>query len=176
MKLLDDAKKFTGNVVCVGVTNEDLLRTLSKNKGASIFTIDFTKRHGFFSRKKTKTADGRKVNIKKLRKTFKDKSVDTLIFDFNEMYDYFKYFISDSVAIGRGKVYIYGESRFIDPKNLINRYKRYGTKAFLEVDGDSFLIVIDVEKAKSNWFKNKIYLVVDTFHNIGDMISVALIS
>ena len=92
------------------------------------------------------------------------------------MYDYFKYFISDSVAIGRGKVYIYGESRFIDPKNLINRYKRYGTKAFLEVDGDSFLIVIDVEKAKSNWFKNKIYLVVDTFHNIGDMISVALIS
>lgn len=176
MKLLDDAKKFTGNVVCVGVTNDDLLMTLSKNKKASVYTIDFTKRHGFFSRKKTKTADGKKVNIKKLRKTFKDKSVDNLIFDFNEMYDYFKYFISDSVTIGRGKVYIYGESRFIDPKNLIKRYKRYCTEAFLEVDGDSFLIVIDVENAKTNWLKNKFYLVVDTFHNIGDMISVALIS
>lgn len=176
MKLLDDAKKMTGNVVCVGVTNEDLLHTLSKNKKASVYTIDFTKRHGFFSRKKTKIADGRKVNIKKLRKTFRDKSVDTLIYDFNEMYDYFKYFISDSVTIGRGKVYIYGESRFIDPKNLIKRYKRYGTKTLLEVDGDSFLIVIDVENAKTNWFKDRFYLVVDTFHNIGDMISVALIS
>lgn len=176
MKLLDDAKKFTGNVVCVGVTNNDLLNVLAKNKKASVYTIDFTKRHGFLSRKKTKKVDGKKVNIKKLKKTFKEKSIDNLVFDFNEMYDYFKYFISDSITIGCGKVYIYGESRFIDPKTLIKRYKRYCTEAFLEVDGDSFLIVIDVENAKTNWFKDKFYLVVDTFHNIGDMISVALIS
>lgn len=176
MKLLEDAKKITGNVVCVGVTNEEVLRVLSRNKKTSVFTIDFTKKFGFFSRKKTKLDKGRKVNIKKLRKTFRDKSVDAFIYDFNEMYDYFKYFISDSVMIGRGKVYIYGESRFVDPKLLIKRYKRYGTEAFLEVDGDSFLIIIDVEHAKTNWFKNKVYLVVDTFHNIGDMISVALIS
>ena len=59
---------------------------------------------------------------------------------------------------------------------LIKRYKRYNTKAFLEVNGDSFTIVIDASNSKTNWFKNKFYLVVDTFHNIGDMISVALIS
>ena len=67
MKLLDDAKKFTGNVVCVGVTNNDLLNVLAKNKKASVYTIDFTKRHGFLSRKKTKKVDGKKGNIKKLR-------------------------------------------------------------------------------------------------------------
>ncbi len=177
MKLLDDAKSFNGNVVCVGVQNKDLLQALSKNKKASVFTIDFTKRRGIFSsRKKSKITNGKKINIKKLRKTFKKKSIDTLIFDLNEMYEYFKYFIGDSIIITKGKIYIYGTSQFIDPKVLINRYKRYNTTAFLEINGDNFTIIIDAKASKTTWFKNKIYLVIDTFHNIGDMISVALIS
>ena len=69
MKLLEDAKSFIGNVVCVGVKNNDLLLALNKNKKASIFTIDLNaKRKLFSSRKKTKIKDGKKVNIKKLRK------------------------------------------------------------------------------------------------------------
>lgn len=177
MRLLEDAKSFVGNVVCVGVKNKDLLLALNKNKKASIFTIDFSgKRKIFSSKKKAKTVDGKKVNIRKLRKTFKKKSIDTLVYDLNEMYDYFKYFIGDSIIITKGKIYIYGTSKFIDPKNLIKRYKRYNTTAFLEVDGDNFIIIIDAKDSKTNWLKNKFYLVVDTFHNIGDMISVALIS
>lgn len=177
MKLLDDAQNFVGNVVCIGVKKEALLHALSKNKKASIFTIDSNAKSKLFSsKKKGKTNDGRKVNMKKLRKTFNKKSVDNLVYDLNEMYDYFKYFIGDSIIITRGKIYIYGTSRYIDPRALIKRYKRYNTTAFLEIDGDSFTIVINAEKSKTSWIKNKFYLIVDTFHNIGDMISVALIS
>lgn len=177
MKLLEDAKSFVGNVVCIGVKNKDVLMALNKNKKASIFTIDLTeKRKLFSSRKKANKIDGKKVNIKKLRKTFNKKSIDNLVYDLNEMYEYFKYFIGDSIIITKGKIYIYGTSKFIDPKILINRYKRYNTKAFLEINGDSFTIIIDATKSKTNWLKNKFYLVVDTLHNIGDMISAALIS
>jgi len=177
MKLLEDAKKFIGNVVCVGVKNPNLLSTLNKNNKISVYTIDFAgKRKLFSSKKKSKISDGKKINIKKLRKTFKKKSIDNLVYDLNEMYEYFKYFIGDSILITRGKIYIYGTSSYIDPKVLIKRYKRYNTTSFLEIDGDSFTIVIDAENSKTNWLKNKFYLIVDTLHNIGDMISVALIS
>ena len=64
MKLLEDAKAFVGNVVCIGVKNEQLLTALSKNKSASIFTIDFGgKRSLFSSKKKSETKDGKKVAI-----------------------------------------------------------------------------------------------------------------
>lgn len=177
MRLIEDAKNFVGNVVCIGVKNEELLLALNKNKKASIFAVESCgKRTIFSSRKKAVTKNGKKVNIKKLRKTFKNKSIDNLIYDINEMYEYFKYFIGDSIQITKGKIYLYGTSKFIDPKVLINRYKRYNTTAFLEVNGDNFVIVIDAENSKTNWFKNKFYLIIDTFHNIGDMISIALIS
>ena len=177
MRLLDDAKKFIGNVVCVGVRDDKLLLALKENKKASIFTIDIIGRRSLFrKRNKVKTDNGKKINIKKLRKTFKNKSIDNLIYDLDEMYEYFKYFIGDSIIITRGKIYIYGSSKFIDPKALIKRYKRYNTTAFLEVNGDSFTIIIYASVSHTNWFKNKIYFVVDTFHNIGDMISAALIS
>lgn len=177
MKLIEEAKKFVGNVVCVGVKNNDLLAALNQNKKASIYTVDpCGKRKLFSSRKKTKTNDGKKINIKKLRKTFKNKSIDHLVYDLNEMYEYFKYFIGDSILITRGKIYIYGNSHFIDPKTLMKRYKRYNTTVYLEIDGDNFTIAIDATESKTNWLKNRIYLIIDTFHNIGDMISVVLIS
>ena len=177
MKLLDDIKSFCGNVVLIGVQNKNILAECNKNKDAAIFTINPVKRGNILtSRKKGKTDKGMKVNIKKLHKTFKKKSIDTLVYDMDEMYQYFKYFIGESIIISKGNIYIYGTSRYIDPKVLVNRYKRYNTKAFLELDGDNFTIVIDAKNGKTNWFKNRFYLVVDTLHNIGDMISVALIS
>lgn len=175
--LINDSANFTGNILCVGVTDDKLLNSLNRLSGANIFTVDRApKRKLFFKRRKVKTNNSKNVNIKKLRKTFKKKSIDYMVCDLNEMYEYFKYILGDSVIINKKALYIYGQSKHIDPKILSNRYKRYGASVKVEIENDSFLIIVDNKKSKTNWFKNKFYVIIDTFHNIGDMISVALTS
>lgn len=175
--IINATADFTGNILCLGVTDDKLLNSFNKLQGANIFMIDKApKRKLFFKRSKVKTKEGKKINIKKLRKTFKNKSIDYIICDFNEMFDYFKYIIGDSVIINRKILYIYGESKHIEPNILADRYKRYGASVKVEIEYDKFIIIINNEKSKTNWFKNRFYVVVDTLHNIGDLISVALTS
>lgn len=176
-KIVDETKNFFGNVLCIGIKDEKILTPLRKKEDLNVFTVDRNPKKGIFSRrKKAKTKDGKIVNIKKLRKTFKKKSIDFMICDINEIYDYFKYFIGDSVIINRGKLYIYGTSAYIDPNVLAKRYKRYKASVEIIVDNDNFLLVINNKHSKTNWFKNRVLVFIDTFHNIGDMISTALIS
>lgn len=178
LNLADTVKEFSGNVVCLGVTENHILKNLGKNKNAVVFTIDRDPSKSlFFRHRKTKVKEkGKKINIRKLRKTFKRKSVDYIVCNFNEISDSFKYFIYDSVVINRGTLYLYGDSKYVDAKQLSKRFKRFHAKAESFTSGDYFLIVVDNRTSRGNWIKYRWYLVVDTFHNLGDMISAALIS
>lgn len=174
-QIIDAAKKLDGKVVCVGVKDREILSALSRNSNADIFTIDrIIYKSLFFKNKKAYLPDGKKINMKNIKKVFKKKSVDYVICDLNEIYEYFKYFLSNSVIINKKTLYIYGTSRFIDPKVLASRYHRYGATTETIIDGDEFIIIVDNSTSKTNWFKDKWYLMVDTFHNMGDMISTSL--
>lgn len=179
-KLSNIVKEFTGNVLCLGVKDDGILRNLGRNSNVDVYTIERKLSKNIFSKRKKakviKDEKGKKINIKKLRKTFKKKSVDYIVCDINEIYDYFKYFIYDSVIINKKKLYLYGESKYIDPNVLAKRFKRYHADAEVFISDDEFMIVVDNQESKGNWFKAKWYIVIDTFHNIGDMISAALIS
>ena len=176
-QLFEAAKTINGKVVCIGVKDEKLLKLLSKNKDADIFTITrIINRSLFFRNKKATLPDGKKINIRKIKKAFKKKSVDYVICDLNEIEDYFKYFISNSVVINSKMLYIYGSSNYIDPKVLGRRYERYNAEVEVIVNNDDFVIIVNNERSKTNWFKDIIYFIVDTCHNIGDFISAALIS
>ncbi len=172
------AKNFKGNVLCIGVSDLSFLNQLSHMKSISVFTIQRNPSRSIFSRKRKKglREDGRKVNMKKLRKAFKKKSIDYLVCDISEIYDYFKYFLYDSVVINRGKTYLYGESKYIDPNVLARRFHRYHAKTKVETEGDSFLIIVDNKDSRGSWLLSRWYVIVDSFHNLGDMISAALIS
>jgi len=174
-QIIDAAKNMNGKVVCVGVKDKELLGVLGKNKKADIFTIDrIIHKSLLFKNKKAYLPDGKKINMKKIKKAFKKKSVDYVICDLNEIYEYFKYFLSNSVIINKKTLYIYGTSRFIDPNVLASRYHRYGATTETVIDGDEFIIIVDNSTSKTNWFKDRGYLIVDTFHNMGDMISTSL--
>ncbi len=179
-KLADIVKTFTGNVLCLGVHEDSVLKNLGYNTKASVYTIERNFKKGIFSRgKKAKVAQdekGKKINMKKLRKTFKKKSVDYIVCDISEIYDYFKYFIYDSVVINKKKLYLYGNSKYIDPQELAKRFKRYHANAVVSSVDNEFIIAVDNEFSRGNWFKAKWYVIIDTFHNMGDMISAALIS
>ena len=45
----------------------------------------------------------------------------------------------------------------------------------LQIDND-YLVIVECKKAKYSRIKEKFYLIIDTFHNLGDMISYFLTS
>lgn len=176
-KLAEIVKTFKGEVLCIGVEDTSILKALSHNNQVNVFTLDRKISTGlFFKKKKVKTKSGKKVNMTKMRKSFKKKSIDYMVCDINSIYDYFKYFIYDSVVINKKKLYLYGYSKYLDPNTLAKRFERYHAKVEVSSQGNQFLLIIDNENSKGNWLKAKWYVLVDSFHNLGDLISTALTS
>jgi len=176
-EIYDDIKTLKGKVVCICVENDKILRLLSKNNDVDTFAINrIIKKSFFFRNKKLFMPDGKKVKIKKLGKTFKKKTVDYMICDYNAIEDYFKYIIGNTVDINKKKLYLYGTATFTDPRDIAKRFERYNTDVKLIVDNDDFVIIVNNENSKTSWIKNKWYFIKDTCQNIGDMISASLVS
>lgn len=176
-RLLDDIKIFEGNVTLVGVNDNKIKKNLSKNKNINIFELNRPERGKIFSKKKKlKSSSGKKVSIKKFRKIFKKKSVEYLIIDLNNVFDYYKYMASNSIYICNKKIYIYGDSDYLTAKDVAKKFKRY-TKNIecIQIDNE-YLVIVDCKNTKYRYFKEKFYLAIDSFLNLGDMISYFLTS
>ena len=176
-RLLEDIKTFEGSVTLVAVNDNKIKRVLSKNNNINIFELNRPERGKILSRKKKlKSSSGKKVNIKKFRKIFKKKSVDYLVIDLNNVFDYYKYMASNSIYICNKKIYIYGNSDYVTAKDVGKKFKRY-TKNIecIQIDND-YLVIVDCKGTKYKYFKEKFYLIIDSFLNLGDMISYFLTS
>ena len=176
-KILNDIKTFKGNVLTICVDDNKLVKELRKNNKINI--VDFsrqTKRKIFSKKKKFKYSKGKSVKIKKFRKAFKKKSIDYVIIDLNNIFDYYKYMTSNSIYICKNKIYIYGSSDYMNASLVAQKFERYNTTIEKIQDNDDYLVIVDCKKAKYNYFKEKFYLVIDSLHNLGDMISYFLTS
>ena len=173
--LIDIIKKIEGNVIGVGL-DSILLDGFDKNNHVNVYTIDRAKT-GITSTKSKKrtTSSGRTINIKKLYKYFKKDSIDYIIGDIEEVNDYLKYFIRDSIYLNRSKLYLYGNKN-IDIELLEKRYKRYKVNIEIKKFKDSYLLIIDTSNKKTNFIKNKLYFISDTLYNIVEFISNVLVS
>ena len=173
--LIDIIKKIEGNVIGVGL-DSILLNGFDKNNHVNVYTIDRAKT-GITSTKSKKrtTSSGRTINIKKLYKYFKKDSIDYIIGDIEEVNDYLKYFIRDSIYLNRSKLYLYGNKN-IDIELLEKRYKRYKVNIEIKKFKDSYLLIIDTSNKKTNFIKNKLYFISDTLYNIVEFISNVLVS
>lgn len=176
-RILDDIKNFKGNVLCIGVKDKKIMSSLKKNSKIGVYELSRDEPKRFFGyKKRVKISKGRSVRIKKFRKLFKKKSIEYLIIDLNSIFDHYKFIASNSIYVCRKKIYIYGNSDYINAKLVAKKFERYKTKIERVQLDNEYLVVVDCSKAKYNFFKEKIYLIVDTFHNFGDMISYFLTS
>jgi hypothetical protein len=176
-RLLDEIKEFKGNTLLLGVDDNKIITNLKKNKKISLYEIEiFTKRKLFSKDKAKENETGKKVNIKKFRKIFKRKSIDNIIINLDNMYDYYKYMASNSIYVCNNKIYIYGNKELVTTSSIVKKFKRYNTKIEVITKDNDYLVIIDSSKAKYNLFKDKFYIVIDTFINLGDMISYFLTS
>lgn len=176
-KLYDEIRKLEGNVLCIEIRDDKIMSKLNKNNKISIYELYRNEKKGIFKRRKRiKTKGGKSVNIKKFRKIFKKKSIEYIIINIDNIYDYYKFLVSNSIYVCNTKVMVFGSSKYIDDNVIASKFKRYNVEITNYKEDDKYLCVIDVSKAKFSKIKEKFYIIIDTFINIGDMISYILTS
>lgn len=176
-RLYDELKDIKGNVLCICVSDNKIMKLLNKSNDVNLFEFNRNEKRKLFSkRKKVKLNNEKKVNIKKFRKIFKKKKIDYIIIDVNNIYDYFKYMASNSIYVCKKKIYLYGKSDFISADSVSKKFKRYNANVeSIQID-DEYLVVANVKNSKYSRFKEIFYLFIDTFINLGDMITFLLTS
>ena len=168
-------KKVEGNVLTVCLDYK-LMDKFDNNNRINLYSIDSNTSVGIFKNKnKRKTNKGKNINIKKLRKYINKKSVDYMFCNMNEIIHYYKYFIRDSVHLNNNKLYIYADND-IDKELLIKNYKRYTKKIECIDYKTGYIIIVDNKNTKTNYFKDKLYFIKDTFYNLAESIGNLLIS
>ena len=174
-KLEEIIKKTEGNVLSVCL-DEKLMNHFDNNKKINLYSIDSNTSVGLIKKKhKRKTNKGKNINIKKLKKYINKKSVDYMFCNMNEMFSYYKYFIKDSIYLNNKKLYIY-ENKTIYKDLLINNYKRYNVEVEYIEYKTGYILIINNQNSKNNFFKDLIYFIKDTFYNIAEAIGNLLIS
>ena len=164
-------KDLNGFVLGVGYLNNKIIDAINKNNNIE---VDLLSNNSLASDKnmldKKTRKNGKRVNIKKLKKLFRHKKPDYILCNVDSVNKYLKYFIKDSLYITKNKIYIYSDSNNIDLDDLAKKYKRYVS----DVTIDKECIVIDTINYKRNIFKNIWYYIVDTFVNLYEIIGTVL--
>ena len=175
--IIDNIHLFKGNVLCICVEDGRILSRIKKNNSITLYELERIKKRKIFTRdKRISNKKGKSVKIKKFRKLFKKKSIDYTIIDLNNVYDYYKYIASNTIYLCKNKIYIYGNSDIIDSNSVAKKYLRY-TKNITKIqNGTEYIVIVDCTDTKFSLIKEKFYIIVDTFHNLGDMISYILTS
>ncbi len=172
-KLVYEIKDFKGFVLGIGYLKDKILKEMDKNDyiEVSLLTSNFaeaTKKSLVDKEIRKRKKKGKTVYIKKLKKSFKYKRPDYIVCNINDVNNYLKYFIKDSLYITNQKIYIFSEGDKVELENIVKKYKRYINT--VEYDPKNNYIIIDTSNYYNNIFKNAWYFIVDTFISIYDSI------
>lgn len=169
-------QKMEGNVLVICI-DDKLIEKFDKNNKVNLYSIySNSNKSGLFNKsKKKQTNKGKTINIKRLRKHLNKKSVDYLICNMDEIKEYYKYIIKDTIYLNNNKLYIYSSNE-IDKDFIISKYKRYNVEIEINEFKNGYILTIDNSNSKNNFFKDKLYFIKDTFYNIAEAIGNILIS
>jgi len=164
-------KCVSGNVLAIGV-DEKIVKILEDNErviNCNLLNSDT------YSKSKNSTKNKnhklKKIKIKKIRKIFKKKKIDFIICNIEEIKKYTKTFIKDSIYINKDMLYIYNIKNNELQEELIKKYKRYNVEIETINNKNENIIKIDNKKSTTNLIKDILYLIIDTFVSIIDVIS-----
>ncbi len=173
-KLIQIVRKLKGSLLGIGLDGQ-ILDVIEKNDNIDNCFImsdrhKFDKKFDFFGGGKDK-----KVNIKKIRKVFKKKSLDTIICNYETIKPFLRRFTSNSIYINKGKLYIYGQIDDDAAEKIKKRYSRYQSKVEITKAKTYTIIVIDNQNITTSLFKDKIYLVLDLLNDGVDILTTILV-
>ncbi len=183
MKLKEYLKKLIptlqGNLIVIGLEDSeinDMILHSTKLNQCYFLDSNVKEKKSKKEKKTYRLGKDKNIPVKKFRKTFKKKKTDTIICNLKDMEQYLNRFVKDSVYICKGKLYYYGSKRRIQNSNLKERYQRYQV-SFEEVElENSYVLVIDLSKAKTRWYKEWYYTVHDAIGRATDLIGDFLVN
>lgn len=174
-EIIKEIKRMSGSLLGIGIDDKSILDEIEKNDKIDLCYIlsnnfggTSKKRFNIFERGKRKT-----VNIKKLKKHFKKKSIDNIICNYNIVKPFYRPFVSNSVNINKGKLYLYGNKK--DKEKIKEKYLRY-TKDIKDIEiKNKFILIINNKKSK-NTYKDIIYKIKDFLEDTIDFLTDLLIN
>ena len=122
----------------------------------------------------TKRGKNKKINIKKIKKYFKKKSLDNIIVNYDTIKQFYRSFIPNSIYLNKDTLYIYGNKN--DLENLKQKYQRYTNDIKITKDNDNFIMKINNKKTKNHFFKDTLYKIKDFSSDAANIITDLLIN
>lgn len=162
----NELKKLEGSVLGIGLSEKEQEILQNNKKVIECYLMDSNSKGSSKGKGKTKT-----INIRKIRRKFRDKSFDYIIANFEELKPYLRSFIKNSIYLNRGKIYYYNIKDF-ELEELENRYVRYNSKVEIKKN----LVIIDNSNSKTNIFKNIFYYFCDLVYDVIDLIGRMLVN
>lgn len=173
-KILELIDSMEGSLLGIGIDDETLLEKIERNSKIDLCYI--LSNNGKEKGKKFKLFQkgrNKKINIKKLKKYFKKKSLDNVLCDYNAVKKFTRSFISGSIYINKGCLYIYGNIG--DLKTLKEKYEKYTSKIKLLKNNKTFLLTINNKKTKSTVLKDAAYKILfflsDSLDNLTEFLA-----
>ena len=103
------------------------------------------------------------------------KSVDFLILNIEDVFNYYKYIIRQTIFLGNNYIYVYATNE-IDKEFIIDKYKRYNVQIEVTDYKDGFILTINAKDGKNNFIKDKLFFIKDSLYNLAESIGNILAS
>lgn len=158
-EILNIIKKSKGTLLGIGLDDPIYLEAIEENDNIHTCYLLNTKSITGKKFNMTKRGKNKKINVKKLKKYFKKKSIDVIICNFNTIKLFYRSFISNSVYLNNDKLYLYGDKTNLE--NLKIKYQRYTNNIKLTKKDDTYILIINNENTKTNLLKDFIYKIKD---------------
>ncbi len=174
-ELLKIVKKMDGSLLGIGIEKEKILDEINKNdKILTCFLLENNKK-GVKS-KLSFSGRRKKANIKKLKKTFGKKRLNNVICNYEYSKKFMRQFVPGSVSVNNGKLYLYGTINEEELEGTLKKYNRYTSDVEIKKIKDQYLIIVNNENTKNNFFKDKLYSIKDLGEKFIDILTNLLIN
>lgn len=159
-------KKLQGAILVVGLDSNEFMKVIDENK--EIVYCDFL--NLISDNKKEEGSSGQVLNIRKLRKKYKKNKFDYILVEINDVKDYLKYFVKDSIYLCKKKIYIFNN----DCEKLESMYQRYDVDIETKIVKNDRYLIIDVSRASNKLICDIGYFLYDTLVYLVDKLSEVL--
>ena len=173
-QILEIIENLKGSLLGIGLSDENILDAIEDNENIKtcylLNNLSLTgKRFSI-----TKHGKNKKINIKKIKKQFKKKSLDNIICNFNIIKQFYRSFVPNSIYLCNKTIYIYGSKE--DLKQLKNKYQRYTKNIELNKYDENYLLKINTQNTKNHFFKDLLYKIKDFGSDAANLITDLLIN
>lgn len=173
-QLLEIINNLKGSLLGIGLNDGTYLDAIENND--DIHTCYILSNLSLTGKKFSMAKHGRskKINIKKIKKHFKKKSLDNIICNYDIIKQFQRSLVPNSIYLNSGYLYIYGSQTEIE--SLKQKYQRYTNKIKINKFKDGFIMKINNQNTKNNFFKDIIFKIKDLGADIIDFITELLIN